>query len=156
MRVILLGAALCFLISSTSNPDYAPNPKYRSTRFPETRTVSEAKAWLHWSGTERIAFVRGYFVGYRRGAEHGCTVGAATLEPSRRDQTCASDAEHLPSHVQPIFVDEEVARYASAMTTFYEDYPEDDDVPISYLIESLRFDKKSPAQVHNLLAARTP
>jgi hypothetical protein len=155
MRLVLLGITLSVLMSCDSKPDFTPNPAYRSTRFPETRTVSEAKAWLRWRGSERVAFVRGYFIAYRRGVEQGCRLAPEITRPSVRDQACASEMEQLPSRVQSIFLDEEVTRYASAITTFYEDYPEDDDVPISYLIEELRFVGKSPVEIHNLLTART-
>ena len=38
--------------------------EYHSTRFPETRSVNEAKLWLHWSRDERLAFyVYSYFLG---------------------------------------------------------------------------------------------
>ena len=56
----------------------------------------------------------------------------------------------IPWSLNPYTV-EEVTRYASAITRFYEDYPEDDDVSIPYLIEQLRFGAKSPSQIHNLL-----
>jgi len=155
MRLVLLGIALSILMSCRSKPDFTPNPAYRSTRFPETRSVSEAKAWLRWSESERVAFVRGYFIAYGRGVEHGCRLVPEVSQPSVRDQACANEMVHLPSPVQPIFLDEEVTRYASAITRFYETYPEDDDVPIPYLIEALRFEEESPAQIHNLLTART-
>src|SRR5215469_11261135 len=127
MRLVLLGLALSPLMSCGSKPDYTPNPEYRSTRFPETRTESEAKAWLRWSESERVAFVRGYFIAYRRGVERGCDLATEISQPSVRDRACASELEHLPSPTQPIFLDEEVTRYASTITRFYEDYPEDDD-----------------------------
>ena len=63
LRVAFVMSVLVMLLSCSSKPDYSPNPTFHTTRFPQTRTVSEAKVWLHWSAAERISFVRGFVIG---------------------------------------------------------------------------------------------
>jgi hypothetical protein len=48
--------------------------EYHSTRFPETRSINEAKLWLHWSRDERLTFVRGFVIAYKDGAVKGCRI----------------------------------------------------------------------------------
>src|SRR4051794_15562671 len=94
LKVAFVVSVLIIWTSCSSKPDYSPNPAYRRTRFPQTRTDSEAKLWLHWNAAERLAFVRAFVIGYRKGKDEGCaaTEMAAQLSVSEstcRKQTCA-------------------------------------------------------------------
>ena len=66
-QIAVLLLSIAGVLSCSSKPDYGPNSRYHSTRFPQTRTASEAKVWLHWSKSERVAFMRGLVIGYRPG-----------------------------------------------------------------------------------------
>ena len=155
-RAAIMIFALVMCPSCSSKPDYSPNPIYRSTRFPQTRTESEAKLWLHWSTSERLAFVRAFVIGYRQGSDEGCQVAERAAQPSLSESICWKQTERLPSTFRALFYDDEVSQYSRSMTTFYESYPEDDDVPITFLLESIVFEQKTPVQVHNLLPSRNP
>jgi hypothetical protein len=52
-------------------------------------------------------------------------------------------------------MDDTVHGYSKAMTAFYKNHPEDDDVPLTVLFEWLVFERKSPTEVHNLLTPRS-
>ena len=156
MRKTAPAAPLIFMLVILSscgyNPDYSPNQKYHSTRFPQTRTISEAKVWLHWSVAERIAFVRSLVIGYREGTHDVCNA-ATGVSDSR--STCRQRTEHLPSSVSWLGTDQKVNGYSKAMTEFYEGHSEDDDVPITVLFGWLAFEQKTPTAIHNLLTPRT-
>jgi hypothetical protein len=63
--------------------------------------------------------------------------------------------KRLPPSFSALVFDHQVGEYSKSMTAFYEAYPEDDDVPITELLESLAFNQETPVQVHNLLPPRS-
>ena len=153
LRVVIAIAVFVVLPSCSSTPDYSPSARYHSTRFPQTRTVSEAKVWLYWSDSQRIAFVRGFVIGYREGNGDGCRMA---MDATAAQSACKERMERLPGPFSALVFDDKVTGYSKAMTAFYERYPEDDDVPITFLLEWLALDQKTPAQVHSLLTPRSP
>jgi hypothetical protein len=156
-RKLMVAAVAALLIafpSCSMTPNYRPDSAYHDTRFPETRTVSEAKLWLSWSGAERLNFVRGFFAGYWHGYEHGCDY----LTPITQSRTAAHDCwskkpANLPTGGS--LADDLVNQYANSMTTYYKSYPEDDDVPITVLLENFAFYNQPPAHFHSMLPPRT-
>jgi len=114
--------------------------------------MSEAKVWLHWAASERLAFVRGMIIGYRKGNNDICN---ALTGLSASQSTCRQKTERLPSSVSALVTQENVNDYSKAMTEFYESHPEDDDVPITVLFGWLVFEQKTPTEIHNLLTPRT-
>lgn len=149
-HIALLILIIAGALSCSSKPDYGPDFRYHSTRFPQTRTLNQAKVWLHWSESERVAFVRGLVVGYRQGNDDACNAGAVRVAPSG----CQQRIERLPSSVSAFITDDAVNQYSKEMTKFYESHPEDDDVPITVLFQWLAFEGKSPADAHQLLTPR--
>ena len=148
LRITFVMSVLVMLLSCSSKPDYSPNPTFHTTRFPQTRTVSEAKVWRHWSAAERITFVRGFVIGY----EQACREATTT---SNSQFSCSERVKRLPPSFSALVFDHQVGEYSKSMTAFYEAYPEDDDVPITELLESLAFNQETPVQVHNLLPPRS-
>jgi len=108
--------------------------------------MSEAKVWLHWSAAEWIVFVRGFVIGYEQACREAATA-------SNSQFSCSERVKRLPPAA--LVLDEKVGEYSKSMTAFYEAYPEDDDVPITDLLESLAFNQETPVQVHNLLPPRS-
>ena len=149
-HIALLALIIAGVLSCSSKPDYGSNSRYHSTRFPQTRTISQAQVWLHWSESDRTAFVRGLVVGYRQGNHDACNTGDGRVAPS----ACEQRTERLPPSVSALITDDAVHEYSKEMTKFYENYPEDDDVPITVLFQWLVFERKSPAEIHQLLTPR--
>jgi hypothetical protein len=140
LGVVITIAVFVVLPSCSSTPDYSPSAKYHSTRFPQTRTVSEAKVWLYWSDSQRIAFVRGFVIGYREGNGAGCRMAT---DAAAAQSACKERMEQLPGPFSTLVFDDKVSGYSKAMTAFYARYPEDDDVPITFLLEWLALDQKT-------------
>jgi hypothetical protein len=156
MRWIVFLLSALVSTSCSFKPDYAPNSAYHSTRFPQTRTVSEAKVWLSWSSRERLTFVRGFLAGYRQGYDHGCDYLIAMTQSRTSDYDCLSKKpQHLPISDSQALLNDDSSTYATSMTAFYETYPQDDDVPITILLYNIVFNNKTPAQFHNELTPRT-
>ena len=154
LEILLLLSALAIAASCSFKPDYRPT--YHSTRFPETRTVSEAKLWLSWSGSERLMFVRGFLAGYREGYEHGCDYLVAMTQSRTPNHDCLSKRpQHLPISDLQALLDDPAITYATSVSAFYKTYSEDDDVPITILLQALVFCDQTPAQFHNQLTPRT-
>ena len=151
-QIALLTLFLAGVSSCSSKPDDGPNSRYHSTRFPQTRTISESKVWLHWSDSERLAFVRGLIIGYRQGNDDACNGGAGVTVAQ---DSCRQRTERLPPSSASLVTDDPVNEYSKAMTKFYENHPEDDDVPIDVLFRWLVFERKNPTEVHRLLTPRS-
>jgi hypothetical protein len=125
--MIVASALLCAL-SCSRKPDFGPSQALHSTRFPETRSMSEAKLWLYWSTPERLAFLRGFIVAYRPALLRGCEFAKDHLKSAnpRSEQTLEESALCFQQKEE---FDKSVEDYEQLMTRFYKQYPEDDDVP---------------------------
>lgn len=91
--------------------------------------------------------MRGLVVGNWQGNDDACNGGAARTAQSG----CQQRTERLPSAVSALITADAVNEYSKEMTEFYENHPEDDDVPITVPFQWLVFERKSPAEVHQLL-----
>jgi hypothetical protein len=151
LTAYLVAAAFIALLSCSSKPDFSPNTAYNhSTRFPETRSMSEAKLWLYWSKDERLAFLRGFVIAYRDGAVHGCLDAFERFAHANSAETTFDNAGCYQGRKQ---FDRDVGEYETFMTSFYKTYFQDDDVPIRFLLEELA-SHKTPAEIHNALTPR--
>lgn len=153
LTACLVAAAFSALPSCSSRPNFRPNPAYHSTRFPETRSMSEAKLWLYWSKAERLAFVRGFVIAYRDGAVYGCLDAFEHSTPASGADKKTSD--HAVCYQEGNQFDRDVGDYETSTTSFYKTYPQDDDVPIRFVLAELA-SHKTPAEIHNALTPRGP
>jgi hypothetical protein len=101
-------------------------------------------------------FVRGFLAGYRNGYEHGCDYLIAMTQSRTSNRDCLlKKPQHLPiSDLQALF-DDRATTYANSASAFYKTYSEDDDVPITILLQAVVFYDQTPAQFHNQLTPRT-
>jgi hypothetical protein len=153
-KSLFIAVLLCLLFIPLSCSRFRQSTEYHSTRFPETRSVNEAKLWLQWSRDERLAIVRGFVVGYKNGAVNGCRAAFDAFEHS----SASANIKSLPPDSSICFsansrFDRTVEYYADCVTTFYKTYPVDDDVPIRVLMEQFA-DHKTPAEIHSGLSPR--
>jgi hypothetical protein len=149
--IVVASAFLCAL-SCSRKPDFGPNKAFRSTRFPETRSMSQAKLWLYWSTPERLAFLRGFVVAYRPALLRGCEFALDQLKIAnlKGEQTSADTALCFQQKEE---FDKPVEDYEQLMTKFYKQYPVDDDVPLKFLLLELAA-HKSPNDIHSSLSPR--
>jgi hypothetical protein len=152
LAAMIVASTLFCALSCSREPDLGPNHAFRSTRFPETRSMSQAKLWLHWSTPERIAFLRGFVVAYRPALLRGCEFALDHLKGAnpKGEQTLA-DAS-LCFKQEEAF-DKPVEDYEQLMTNFYKQYPDDDDVPLKFLLLELAA-HRSPNDIHSSLSPR--
>jgi hypothetical protein len=150
----VLASVLVLHLSCSSKPDFRPNPAYHSTRFPETRSMSEAKLWLYWSSSERLSFVRGFVVAYRDGMLRGCRFAFEAFEHASGTSSAGKQIlDSATCYQQKLQFDRDMEYYEHSVTAFYKAYPEDDDVPIRLLLEELAA-HKNPADIHGALSPR--
>jgi hypothetical protein len=146
--------ALAFLcaLSCSRKPDFGPSKAFHSTRFPETRSMSQAKLWLYWSTPERLAFLRGFVVAYRPALLRGCefALDHVKIAYPKGEQTLADTALCFQQKEE---FDKPVEDYEQLMTKFYKQYPDDDDVPLKFLLLELAA-HKSPNDIHSSLSPR--
>jgi hypothetical protein len=126
--------AISLSLGCSWGPDYAPDRPDHSTRFPETRSISERKVWLSWSADKREGFVLGYLKGNERGLTHACA-GREDFAKCKEGQSLDSAGA---SYANPHYTRE----YARQVTMFYQHYPQDDDVPIEYVLFRVTGPKK--------------
>jgi hypothetical protein len=110
-------------LSCSSRPDYSPSRRDHSTRFPQTRTISERKVWLSWNTSKREGFVLGYLNGHFEGMSQACAY---------LDQVVAcQSAQRLDDPGTGGYANPDYARqFAHEVSLFYQNYTQDDDVPI--------------------------
>lgn len=136
--LVLALAEACLALSCTRTPDYSPSRLDHTTRFPETRTISERKVWLSWTKEKRQGFIVGYLVGHERGYRRGCYGVESEVKCLSREQLDSpSSTDYIPEYGK---------QYADTITTFYEKYPSEDDVPIWYVLEYAAGPKKMNAE----------
>jgi hypothetical protein len=152
LAAMIVASSLFCGLSCSKQPDFRPNRAFRSTRFPETRSISQAKLWLHWGTPERLAFLRGFVVAYRPALLRGCEFALNHLKSGnpKGEQTLADASLCFQQEEQ---FDKPVEDYEQLMTKFYKQYPEDDDVPIKFLLLELAA-RRSPIDIHNSLSPR--
>jgi len=151
---VLIALLSSFLFIPLSCSRSRQNREYHSTRFPETRSINEAKLWLDWSKDERLAFVKGFVIGYKDGAVIGCRTAFGAFD--RHTSSVGIKGQPLDSSIcfsENARFDRTVEYYEDAVTFFYQTYPVDDDVPIRVLIEEFSA-HKTPEEVHNSLGPR--
>jgi hypothetical protein len=114
--------------------------------------MSQAKMWLYWSTPERLAFLRGFVVAYRPALLRGCEFAFDHLKSTNPQGTqTLADTSLCFEQEEPF--DKPVEDYEVSMTTFYKQYPEDDDVPLKFLLLELAA-HKSPIDIHSSLSPR--
>jgi hypothetical protein len=123
------------------NNDFAPERPDGTTRFTETRTISERNVWLSWSKKEREKFVLGYIGGREQGTRDGCL--ASGIEDA---SPCFKTAYTRESWFQGLFSPDDIAKFEREITSFYSRHPEDDDVPIPYVISLATGEKRMTAE----------
>jgi hypothetical protein len=114
--------------------------------------MSQAKLWLYWGTPERLAFLRGFVVAYRPALLRGCEFARDHLK-STNPEGEQSLADTALCFQQKEEFDKPVEDYEQLMTKFYELYPEDDDVPLKFLLLELAA-HKSPSDIHSSLSPR--
>jgi hypothetical protein len=134
----------CSLIAMTVSMVSLVYAQGGALRFPESRSYSPGKVWLGWSSAERTGFVRGFIIGENDGFRRACAISQASeLRQATGDDPCLKE-QHL--------FHKDLPYYEKFVTDFYNEYSTDRDVPVRVLVVSA--DDKTPAQVHQWLAAK--
>ena len=118
-----------------------------SLRFPESRSYSPGKMWLGWTPQERTWFVKGFIVGHDDGYRSGCAAARASFDSKQAGSKTGSCLQ------QRHLFRKDVAFYEQFITSFYDKYPMDRDVPFRVLL--LQADEKTPDEVHRWLASKS-
>jgi hypothetical protein len=139
--------AVLVLLAAISVTLPSPLSSQQTTRFPSARVRKDGDEWLAWQTVERRGFVRGYLVGYKDGHEGGCADaigflvpdGTVIRGPDPRAQ-CINTQSYFPRNSD---------YYATAITSFYETYPAEREIPLPMMfwLLSNQMDR-SPAQIH--------
>lgn len=119
-----------------------------SARFPESRSYSPGEIWLGWTSDERTGFVRGFITGHGDGYQSGCRAA----ETNSADSGSASGDFDSCLQQRHLFR-KEVQFYQQFITSFYNRYAMDRDVPVRVLL--LQADEKTPEEVHQWLTKKS-
>jgi hypothetical protein len=115
--------------------------------YPVPRTSGEGRAWLGWNAEQRERFVAGFLSAYEIAFRSGC------LEYSFADPPKdALDLDKSPLQkcmLQQLSFSRLPDYYEHEITSFYEKFPSDSDIPTSWLILALSdSENKTLEQVH--------
>lgn len=122
-----------------------------SKRHPQyivDRTAGQGKLWMSWAPGERERFVMGYVWAYYSGFRSGCEAysefsapaAIATLEESPL-QKCM---------LQQLDYSKDANYYQGRITSFYQTYPADSDLPLAWLMQAFSdSEHKTPDEINN-------
>src|SRR4029077_14359154 len=123
--------------------------------FPTDRTRGEGKMWTQWDESQRKGFVWGYIWGLERGYHNGCKeLSSALPSPVTIDPLNGPDPLKNPllecMLKTPVF-SKGFEYYVTQITTFYETYPQDRDLPLRQLFAQLAdsSSNKTLEQIHS-------
>jgi hypothetical protein len=138
----LIAVAIIFSLSAQTLA-----PKKKDVIYPIPKTSGEGHTWMGWNSERRENFVIGFLSAYQIAFRTGC------LEYSFADPPKdALDLEKSPLQkcmLQQLSFSKLPEYYAREITSFYERYPSDSDVPTSWLILAFSdSENKTFEQVH--------
>jgi hypothetical protein len=124
-----------------------PSSSMSETQYPVDRTPGQGKMWLGWSSPERERFILGYLWAYHSGFSSGCV----TYFDSNSARISA-DVETSPLQkckLQELAYSKDASYYEREVTKYYETYPKDSDLPLSWLLLAFSdTENKSATETH--------
>jgi hypothetical protein len=125
-----------------------PQSASGAARFPAARTRQEGHEWLKWTRSNRTAFVAGYVKGKEEGCLDGCS-DAEHVAAQATDAAALTSGLLLQCHQACDAFTQPADVYGDAVTSFYEKFPSDQDIPITYVLQLLSDkNRKSSEQIH--------
>jgi len=140
-KQLILVAMLSLLAAQTLAP------KKKDVIDPIPKTSGEGRTWLGWNAEQRVNFVAGFLSAYQIAFPAGC-LEYSFAEPLKN----ALDLDKSPLQkcmLQQLSFSNLPDNYAREITSFYERFPSDSDIPASWLIlASSDAENKLLDQVH--------
>ena len=122
----LLAALSLISLTSIGQVTNGQRAEPKHARFPASRTTLQGEVWLSWQFPVREWFVEAAIVGYEAGYKEGCANGTRSKKSSKAIICPKSSLYHGKAF-----------DYSTQMTDFYNQHPEDRDLPLAYLIHML-------------------
>jgi hypothetical protein len=136
LLLILLACLLFQDVTKQSHPDYVLD-----------RTPAQGKLWLGWAPAERERFVLGYLWAYHLGFTSACRDYFESSPPPTLSSTENSPLQKCM--LQELHYSEDVKHYVRRITSFYERFPGDTDLPLSWILQALSDSEgKTPDEIH--------
>ena len=127
--------------SSRYHPDYAWD-----------RTGGQGKLWLSWNPERREGFTYGYLWAYHKAFSAACLAYFDASPPPTMTLNLADSPLQRCKLREPDY-SKGPDYYEAAITAFYEKYPSDADLPISWLFLAFSdSENKTPEQIHSAWA----
>jgi hypothetical protein len=126
-------------------------------RFPGARTSKDGEMWLGWSADKRIGFVDGYINGRRDGHYAGCDAALRVLFPQPPGTVIPNNPWGRCADAADTFTKGEPTDYSDEITSFYQRFEADRDVPLDQVIHCLSDKQRQSAdQIHQWLMDNMP
>lgn len=139
-RKLILSAT--FLTLTLQNP-----VSQKHARYPIARSTGDGQRWLSWSADQRQTFISGFLAGYALGFRTGCTEYSFADPPP--DALDLSKSPLQKCMLQQLDYSKMPKDYAGQISTFYERYPSDLNVPTTWIVLALSdSENKSLDEIH--------
>jgi hypothetical protein len=136
---------LVAMLFSLSAQALVPNKKH--VIYPIPRTSGEGHTWLGWNAERRESFVAGFLSAYKLVFRTGCLEYSFADPPKDALDLDKSPLQHCM--LQQLSFSKLPDDYAREITSFYERYPSDSNIPTSWLILAFSdSENKTFEQVH--------
>jgi hypothetical protein len=118
---------LLAIISLLAAQTLAPNKK--DAIYPITRTSGEGHTWLGWNAEQRVNFVTGFLSAYAIAFRSGCLEYSFADPP--KDALDLNKSPLQKCMLQQLSFSKLPDNYAREITSYYERFPSDSDLPTS-------------------------
>jgi hypothetical protein len=137
----ILGLAACSYSASQTTSGNA-------VHFPSARTSKEGDSWIAWDKSQRLSFIDGYIQGNRDGHQNGCGTAEQLIASNAETSNAVNGLLMHCLASKPSFT-MSLDHYEGGITTFYQEYPPDREIPIRLVLQFMSDDsRKTPEQMH--------
>ena len=122
-------------------------PKKKDVIYPIPKTSGEGQTWLGWNVEQRENFVAGFLSAYEIAFRTGCLEYSFADPPKDAFDLAKSPLQQCM--LQQLSFSKLPGHYVREITSFYESYPSDSNIPTSWLILAFSdSENKTFEQVH--------
>jgi hypothetical protein len=126
MTKMLFVTLICFF-----HPMQTSAPR-QDVIYPEPRTSGEGRAWRDWNPQQRQNFVSGFLEAYTMGFRAGCL--QYSLADTSGEVLDLNKSPLQKCMLQQLSFGKPASAYADVITSFYDRFPADLDIPTAWLI----------------------
>jgi hypothetical protein len=144
-KILLLSLSL---IASS----FQDSPPKGHAQYSHYTSTLDGRTWVNWTSNQRQTFVTGYLEGYNLGFGAACIADFDAL-PQKLTGLNLADSPLQKCMTQQLQFSKGSSHYAEEITTFYEKFTSDAELPVAWLVQAFSdSEHKTLEEVHTAWA----